>query len=94
MDSGRLIMEINIVQNNISDNFYSDYKAVRFDYEAVFYFRLKYKINSWFFSFLQNLSDFSLFQKNMKVYLNSIKKELSFSIKKSLKFIMIIEIFI
>jgi len=30
----------------------------------------------------------------MKVYLNSIEKEISFGIKKSLKFIIFIEIFI
>ena len=68
MHPARLIIEINIVQNDISDNFYPDYKAVQFDYKAVFYFRWKYKNNSWFFSFfvsfLQNLHDFPLFQKN------------------------------
>ena len=35
----RCILEINVVQNDISDNFYYDYKAVQFDYKAVFYFR-------------------------------------------------------
>ena len=29
MHLGRLIMDINVVYNNISDNFYSDYKAVQ-----------------------------------------------------------------
>ena len=35
MHPGRLIMVINIVYNDISDNFYFDYKAVQFDYRAV-----------------------------------------------------------
>ena len=39
MHPGRLIMEVNIVYNDISDNFYFEYKAVQFDYKAVFYFR-------------------------------------------------------
>ena len=30
MNPGRFIMEINVVQNDISDNFYFDYKAVFF----------------------------------------------------------------
>ena len=39
MHPGGFIIDFNIVQNDISDNFYSDYKAVQFDYKAVFYFR-------------------------------------------------------
>ena len=68
MHPGRLIMEVNIVYNDISDNFYFEYKAVQFDYKAVLYFRWKYPKRSWFFSFfmsfLQNLPDFSMFRKN------------------------------
>ena len=48
MHPGRLIMEINIVKNDISDNFYLDYKAIQSDYRAV---RRKLNKNSWFFLF-------------------------------------------
>ena len=33
---GRLIMVINIIKNYISDNFYSDYKAVRSNLTVLF----------------------------------------------------------
>ena len=46
MHPGRLIMDINNVLNDISDNFYFDYKAVKFEYKAVFYFRRKKKKKS------------------------------------------------
>ena len=38
MHPGRLIMDINNVLNDISDNFYFDHKAVQFDYKVFFLF--------------------------------------------------------
>ena len=80
MHPGRLIMEVNIVYNDISDNFYFEYKAVQFDYKAVFYFRWKYKKSSWFFSFFMSFlpnipsSFFWNSEKSGKFCKNDIKK--------------------
>ena len=54
MHPRRLIMEINYVINEISDNFYSDYKAVRSNLTELFFQTLMNKLKITIFNFKKN----------------------------------------
>ena len=75
-------MEINIVQNDISDNFYSDYKAVQFAFSIL---GENIKKNLGFSHFLCHFCKIYLIfhcsRIIFKLYLNSTEKKLSFGIK-------------
>ena len=52
MHSGRLIMWINVVQNEISDNFYPDHKAVKLNLTKLFFLNLMNKLKIRIFNFM------------------------------------------
>ena len=48
MHAGRLIIDINIVQNDIYDNFYSDHKAVQSNLTELFFLNLMNRLRCSF----------------------------------------------
>ena len=58
MHPERLIMDINVVQNDISDNFNSDYKAVQTNLTELFFLNLMNKLKIMIFNFRAILPHF------------------------------------
>ena len=83
MHTGRLISEINIVYNDISDNFSFDYKAVQSDYKAVFYLGENIKKILCFSHFLCHfcINNIKKWEKPRLFFIFSPKIENSFTIE-------------
>ena len=56
MHHGRFIIEINVVQNDISDNFYFDHKAVQSNLTELFFLNLMNKFKTFFSDFPSELN--------------------------------------
>ena len=56
MNTGRFIIEINVFLNDISDNIYSDHKAVQSNLTELFFVNLMNKLISFFPDFPQEFN--------------------------------------